>query len=346
MESIGIADIKISISDGSGWDDYVYGHPKASFYHLYGWGRAFEDVFGFNGYYLKAEKEGKICGILPLVMQKNIFCRSLVSIPIGVYAGPLCDSNEIAKALVVRAVELTKQLGCAYLELRGLERSDEKLVPKELYAMFKSELPARSEECLEKTPRKARAAMRHAIDSGLSSDVSLKYLDDCYDIYAINQRHLGSPVVSKRWFAKLPEVFKGKTNILAVKSGNRTIAAVLTFFFKDTVMPFYGGCRPEFFRSNPNDYMYLKLQEYGVDKGFKYFDFGRSRADSGSYHFKINMGFVPTKLYYEYYLNTVKNMPNVNPSNSSFRLAQVLWKRLPISITKWIGPAIFKFVIP
>lgn len=336
----------ISISDGKGWDSYVFRHPKSFFYHLSGWGDALQEVFGFKKIYLQAESAGEICGVLPLVLTNSISGKQLVSIPIGVYAGALADNSATEKALIDKAMAMTRELGCDYLELRNTGKTGLDLPAKTLYSSFIKELPTKPYECLAQMPRKSRAAARHAIDNGLTFDIGLKYIDDCYNIYAINQRHLGSPVVSREWFRKLSSVFNNQANILIVRLKEEIIAAVLTFFFKDTVLPFYGGSNPKFFRLNPNDYMYLKLQEYGAEKGFRYFDFGRSRTNSGSYQFKMNLGFKPTVLYYEYYLNKISSMPNINPSNRAFKLAQGIWSRLPLPVTKWLGPALFKFVIP
>jgi FemAB-related protein (PEP-CTERM system-associated) len=336
----------ITISEGKGWDEYVLNHPKSLFYHLYGWGLAFEKVFNFKKFYLQAKIADKVCGILPLILVNTLFGKKMISIPIGVYAGALSNEDAIEKMLIDKAIELTKELDCDYLEIRNLNKGYPDMPSKDLYVTFIRELPAKPQNCLGLLPRKARAAVREAIDKGLSYDVGIQYLDECYKIYAINQRYLGTPVVAKKWFSALVEMFKDKTNILVVKSGQRCIASVLTFFYKDTVLPFYGGCIPGFFELNPNNYMYLKLQEYGAEKGYKFFDFGRSRKDSGSYHFKINQGFNPNQLHYQYYLNKARKIPEISPSNKSFDLAKSAWRQLPLFLTKWLGPEIYKYVIP
>jgi len=338
--------MKITLSDGTGWDEYVVRHPGSFFYHLYGWGRAIEEVFGFKKLYLEAQDGAVIRGVLPLVLVETILGRKLVSIPIGVYAGAIADDEPTAGALIKRAIALSQEHGCDYLELRNMARAGDDLPSKELYVTFIKPLPVRAEECLERIPRKARAEIRHAIDKGLTYETGLRYLEECYRIYAINQRYLGSPVVSKKWFVKLAEVFKDTTDILVVKAGGRCIAAVLTFFCKDTVLPFYGGVLPGCERYSPSNFMYLKLQEYGVAKGCKYFDFGRSRKGAGSYHFKMHQGFEPIQLYYQYYLNKAKAIPDISPSNKGFDAAKYVWRHLPLPLTNALGPAIFKYVMP
>jgi FemAB-related protein (PEP-CTERM system-associated) len=333
-------------SGKSAWDEYVRSHPDSVFYQLSGWGDALSEVFGFKSMCLEARSEGRLSGVMPLVLIDNIAGKRLVSAPIAVYAGAIGNSPVESSALVEKAIELTKELGCGYLELRNMRRSGLGLPTKEMYSTFIKELPKDPGECLVNLPRKARAAARSGIESGFIFDTGLGYLDDCYRLYAVNQRKLGSPVVSRRWFEKLAEVFKNETDVLVVKFGGKVIAAVMSFFYKNTVLPFYGASDPGCLRLNPNDYMYLKLQEYGVMKGYRIFDFGRSRKGSGSYRFKINMGFEPAGIFYEYYLNRAKSIPGITPSNRSFNLARNIWKRLPLSVTNRLGPELFKLVIP
>ena len=87
----------ITISDGKGWDEYVLTHPNSLFYHLYGWGLAFEKVFNFKKFYLQAKRVDKICGVLPLILVDTLLSKKMISIPIGVYAGALSDENAIEK---------------------------------------------------------------------------------------------------------------------------------------------------------------------------------------------------------------------------------------------------------
>lgn len=341
-----IKDMVVTVSEGAGWDEYVLKHPGSSFYHLYGWGQALEDVFGLKRYYLEAREGVFVRGVLPLALSKTVFGNKLISIPIGVSAGALGDDPLVERTLIDRAIDLSKELKCDCLEVRNSRKIDGNIPSKELYVTFIKPLPQKKEECLERMPRKARAATRHAIDSGLTFALGMERMDECYNIYAINQKNLGSPVVSKRWFKKLAEVFKDRTDILAVMHNGRCIAAVLTFFYKDTVLPFYGGALPGHEKLNPNNFMYLKLQEYGVEKGCKVFDFGRSRKEAGSYHFKINQGFEPVQLYYQYYLNGIKAVPDISPSNKTFDIAKNSWKHLPLSVANWLGPKLYKYVMP
>ena len=82
----------------------------------------------------------------------------------------------------------------------------------------------------------------------------------------------------------------------------------------------------------------------GIDQrrvaGLARFDFGRSKRDTGPFHFKCNWGFEPQPLAYEYYLVAAGQMPDVNPTNPRYRLLVDAWRRLPLPLANLIGPAL------
>ena len=77
-----------------------------------------------------------------------------------------------------------------------------------------------------------------------------------------------------------------------------------------------------------------------AERGGTSFDFGRSKRDTGPYQWKLNLGFEPFQLYYEYELIQETEMPSVNPLNPKYRLFIDTWKKLPLPLAKLIGPAV------
>ena len=78
--------------------------------------------------------------------------------------------------------------------------------------------------------------------------------------------------------------------------------------------------------------------------GYRVFDFGRSREGTGAYNFKRHWGFEPRPLPYQYALLDGATMPNMSPSNPKMRLAVEAWKRLPLAVTKRVGPLLTRFL--
>ncbi|MCK5506200.1 MAG: GNAT family N-acetyltransferase, partial [Thermodesulfovibrionia bacterium] len=130
------------------------------------------------------------------------------------------------------------------------------------------------------------------------------------------------------------------TFILSVWKGNIMVAAVMTFVFKDRVIPYYSGALREYHRHAVNDFLYWELMRYGCENGYRVFDFGRSKRDTGSYDFKRHWGFTPVTLPFLYNLVNSKEMPEVNPANPKYIAMINIWRKLPLSVTKWLGPKI------
>ena len=84
--------------------------------------------------------------------------------------------------------------------------------------------------------------------------------------------------------------------------------------------------------------MYWELMRRACLRGVRVFDYGRSKREAGSYSFKKNWGFVPEPLAYQYRLVKAKQVPDVSPLNPRYRLLVSLWKRLPVSLSKALGP--------
>jgi len=134
-------------------------------------------------------------------------------------------------------------------------------------------------------------------------------------------------------------------NILIIKDrGGKPISSVLTFFYKDQVLPYFAGSLSEYRDLAPNDYMYWQLMKYGHEKGYKWFDFGRSKVDTGSYDFKRHWGFEPEPLAYQYFLNRMKDIPNISPANPKYQKKIEMWRKMPFWLTKIIGPRIVKYI--
>ena len=122
------------------------------------------------------------------------------------------------------------------------------------------------------------------------------------------------------------------------------VAGVISFFYQDRVMPYYGAALEEAFPLAVNDFMYWELMREACLAGYEFFDFGRSREQSGSYDFKRHWGFEPAPLAYQYMILNGNGIPNVNPSNPRLSLLMDAWKRLPLPVTKWLGPTLTRWL--
>lgn len=325
-------------TDESLWDDYVNQHPEATFFHLFGWKKALEMSFKHKNYYLYAFDGNACVGILPLGHIKSfLFGNTLVSTPFAVYGGILADNDEVKALLRTAACDLAEKLKVDHLELRNLKRDNPDWPMKELYVYFKKELADNDEDNLKAIPRKQRAMVRKGIKAGLESKVN-KEVEPFFQAYSESVRNLGTPVFPKKLFASLIKVFPEQLDILTISKNDTLVASVMNFYFKDSVLPYYGGGTASARFLKGNDFMYWSLMQHALHKGITQFDYGRSKEGTGSYSFKKNWGFTAEPLYYEYYLVQAKKISEINPLNPKYQLFIKLWRKLPLKLSQYLGP--------
>jgi len=324
------------------WDDFVQNNSEATFFHLSGWKTVIERAFGHKTYFLYAENEGGITGILPLVHVKSLlFGNSLVSTAFCVYGGIVANDEESYDALDKEACRLAQELGVDALEMRHREQKHPERPYKKLYVTFRKALDPEVEKNMLAIPRKQRAMVRKGMEAGLASVID-EGVERLHQAYSESVRNLGTPVFPKKYFQLLKKVFGGQCEVLSVEHNGQLIASVMNFYFKDEVLPYYGGGTELARNLKGNDFMYWEVMRRAVEKGVKIFDFGRSKEGTGSYSFKKNWGFVPEPLFYEFYLVKATELPDINPLNPKYQLFIAAWKRLPLPISQFIGPFLSK----
>jgi len=327
------------------WDAFVRASADGSPFHLCAWKRAVEETYGHRPYYLMARCGGTIQGVLPLFEVRGVLGkRALISVPYAVYGGICAHSPEARVALLDAATALAHERGAEYVELRHRRAQGLGLPTKELYVTFSRPISANEEENSLAIPRKQRRMTRQGGKHGLRAEIGRNHLDALYEIYAGSVRNLGSPVFPRRLFRALLSEFDKECQILTVWHGEQMVAGVLTLFYEDQVLPYYGGALREALPYAVNDFMYWELMCHAARAGYRVFDFGRSRVGTGAYDFKRHWGFEPVPLPYQYILRGGGSVPNVSPSNPRFHLAMEAWKRLPLPVAKLLGPPLTRYL--
>lgn len=324
------------------WDNYVLVAADGSFFHLSAWQQVIKHAFGHDTYYYYTEQDGEITGILPLThVNSLLFGNSLVSNAFCVYGGIIASNDEAFAALQAKAQQLARELGVDSLEMRNLRQRHPDWPHKELYVTFRKELDPDVEKNLNAIPRKQRAMVRAGIKAGLTSVID-DNVERLYRAYSESVRNLGTPVFPKKYFQILQDVFGESCEVLTIEHEGQLVASVMSFYFKDEVLPYYGGGTDAARDLKGNDFMYWEVMRRAVEKGCRVFDYGRSKVGTGSYRFKKHWGFEPEPLYYEVDLVKAKQIPEINPLNPKYRLFIAAWKRLPLPISQLVGPWLAK----
>lgn len=320
------------------WDNYVMAAAESSFFHLSAWQLVMRQAFGHNTYYYYTEQDGVITGILPLThIKSHLFGNNLISNAFCVYGGILASNDDAFQALLTQGRQLARELGVDSLELRNRQQCHPQWPHKELYVTFRKELDADVEKNMNAIPRKQRAMVRSGIKAGLTSVIE-DNVERFYRAYSESVRNLGTPVFPKQYFRILKQVFGQNCEILTIEHEGKLIASVMNFYFKDEVLPYYGGGTEAARDLKGNDFMYWEVMRRAVERGCRIFDFGRSKVDTGSYRFKKHWGFEPEPLYYEVDLIKAKEIPEINPLNPKYQFFIAAWKRLPLAVSQFVGP--------
>jgi FemAB-related protein (PEP-CTERM system-associated) len=321
------------------WDAYVHAAPGATFFHRAGWQRVLAGVFRHPTHYLYAERDGRVSGVLPLAHVRSwLFGSALTSLPFAVYGGVVADDAASAALLEAEADRLARALRVPHLELRQTERRHPDWPEQELYVTFRKTLFADDEANLNAIPRKQRAMVRKGIKNGLVAQID-DGVERFFALYADNVHRHGTPALPKRYFERLRAEFGADCEVLTVADASgRPVSSVLSFYFRDEVLPYYAGDAEAARELAANDFKYWELMRHARARGCTVFDYGRSKRGTGSFAFKKNWGFEPTPLHYEYRLYRRETVPQNNPSNAKFKLLIEAWRRLPIGVANRLGP--------
>jgi FemAB-related protein (PEP-CTERM system-associated) len=321
------------------WEAFVERCRDATFFHRAGWRRILEDVLNHRCHYLLAERGGVVCGVLPLAeIRSRLFGHSLVSLPLCVYGGPAAADSEAECELIDAAAALARTLGVEHLELRNRNVKRVEWPRQDLYVTFRKPLALDADANLLAIPRKQRAMIRKAISRNLVSAIDTTPAR-FFELYADNMHRHGTPPLSSRYFDALTATFGDACETLIVSDANGTpVSGVMSFYFRDEVLPYYAGDTDAARDLAANDFKYWELMRRACERGVRVFDYGRSKQGTGSYAFKKNWGFEPAPLAYEYQLLRRDDVPQNNPLNPRYRAMIALWRRLPRPLVNAVGP--------
>ncbi|MDH5545605.1 MAG: FemAB family PEP-CTERM system-associated protein [Gammaproteobacteria bacterium] len=336
---------ELDSKNAAAWNKFVFEHPEATFFHRAEWKEVIQRTYGHPMYFLYAEEQGEIKGVLPLGQVKSrVFGNALISLPFYVHGGILSSSTEAFDALTQKSIALAKQLNVDYMEFRTIrQQHSDWAVKSDLYARFRKEIDPDVETNMTNIPRKQRAVVRKGISAGLNSEWDTD-IDRFYESYAYSLHGLGTPAFPRKLFHILKEVFKDDCDVLSIFKDGQLVSSVMNFYFRGEVLPYYAGASDLARQYKAHDFMYWELMRRSCERGLKWFDYGRSKVGTGPYSFKKNWGFEPEPLEYEYFLVNAAEVPNVSPTNPKYAVFINTWKKLPFWATKVIGPKINRYL--
>ena len=331
--------------DQSKIDNYISGTGSTSLYHDYRWVQIIENTFGHRCYYLICERDdGSISGVLPLVQLKSLmFGNQLVSMPYFNYGGVCADCETDRDKLIDHAIVLLKDLKGNHIELRQEYSLNNGFPVRTSKVSMRLELTKSPEDLWKGFPSKLRSQIKKPIKEGMIVRFG-RYdeLDNFYQVFSVCMRNLGTPIHKKSFFKNILDHFPGDTWICNVYHKGMAVASGFLTGFKNRMEIPWAGAIKRYNRLSPNMLLYWSSLEFACNKGFAVFDFGRSTKGEGTYHFKQQWGAAPIQLNWHYWVKNNGPIPDISPRNKKYRLAIQLWKKLPVPVTKILGPPIVR----
>lgn len=309
------------------------------------WLRVLERSLGHEVYLLSTRRNGLVTGRLPLALVKGpIFGRFLVSLPYLNSGGVQAEDQHSEKLLIDKAIELADQLNCRYLELRHERPLKHEGFNAELTSKVHLRLTLPADVA---TLRKnLKSSVRNQVKKGERQQFSVEWggeelLEDFYSVFARRMRDLGTPVFSRRLFAEILTHFHDCAEICCVRDGRKGIAAALLVHgYEVTEVP-SASSLVQYNHANANMFMYWNLLTRSVERGQRCFDFGRSTIDGPTYKFKKQWGSEVHPATWQYYLRQ-GSVEDMRPDSGKKQLLIEGWKRLPVWLTKLMGPSIVR----
>ena len=335
------------IANGLGWGGPRLQKTGTPLSRHPAWLHVLRSGLGHETFLLKAVDERGDCGYLPVACVRSLlFGRFLISLPYVNYGGPTAADATTKARLIDAAVELADRLDVRYLELRHEQAIDHARLTHTMTSkvVVRLDLPNDAEELWRRLNCKVRNQVRKGRKQGLEVVWGRgELLPDFYAVFARNMRDLGTPVYSPKLFRAILDQFPDRTELCVVRREGKPLAgALLLHGWGVTEVPSASSLR-EFNSTCANMLMYWHLLERAVHRGQQTFDFGRSTEGGPNHKFKLQWGGTTFQTNWQYYLRR-GGIGDMRPEAPRYHRAIRLWQRLPVSVSRWIGPLIARSI--
>ena len=326
------------------WARTVEGLGTSSLAHAGQWWTVIRDTYGHDPLYLSAEDGEGRRGVLPaFIVRRPVGGTVVSSMPFLDGGGPCGSSAAVADALVAELLAEARRVGAGAVELRCAQRLAVDSEPMDHKVNLCLPLPADAGRLWEKLDGSVRNQIRKAQRGGLSVLFGgAEQLDAFYAIFATRMRELGSPVHARRLFTAIFEAFGGQARVALVHKGGLPVGGLIALAFKDVLTVPWASCASAYRNLCPNMLLYWETMRAACDEGFRTFDFGRSSRGSGTYRFKRQWGAQEEPLYW-YTIPSV-GRPGAPPTPDRTAFLAASWRRLPLAVTRSLGPHIRKYL--
>lgn len=326
------------------WNRFVAATAGSTYCHLFQWKDVIEAAYRLETRYLAVTEGGRWLGVFPAVVMPALPWKGkkAVSVAFCNYGDVLVEEGESPEHILQICLNHLASIGIERVEVRRLvaepgEAEEVTLIRR---------LPESPDALWREIGDKVRNQIRKAQKNGLTVHWGRDQAGAFYNVYKVNIGRLGTPVHSLKFFEEAVRRMEDAADVLTVRYQGAVIAGMLVVASGKTWADPMASSLPAYKALNPNMLMYWEALRAACEKGAEFFDFGRSRRDSGTYRFKRQWGAQPYPLDYR----TFKNGVPEGPSSTSYyrsqpaKLASLIWRRLPGGLQGFLGPSVRKWM--
>lgn len=320
-----------------GWDNFVLRAKDATFCHLSRWGAALQETFGLEPIFLHASVGGEIHGVLPLFRMPTLgLGHVMISMPFLNYGGPL-GSPEVQNALAGLAWENALRGGAKRIELRNRPPLSGDLAPAREKITILLDLPDNPDLLFHDFFRaKLRAQIRRPMKEGMETLFGLDQINAFYDVFSVNMRDLGTPVLPRTFFESISRAFPNLADFGVVYHQGNPVAGGCGFHFRGEFEMTWASSLRTVNRLAPNMLLYWSFMQRCIERGDTVFNFGRCTPGGSTHRFKSQWGGREEALHWVQWPH-MAGSEGFEPGKL-LRLATKIWTRLPVPLANRIGP--------
>lgn len=274
------------------WDRFVQEHPFGWITHLSGWARMLKEAKVARHCLLLAllGDDGKIKAGLPLYPTFSYFIGlNYVSAPLSTVVDPLVSNDRELKLLLDRAVEIMTRAGGHQIVIKPLHTvkyfSSGPFRKSKDFRYHILDLSQPEEQIWKKLHRSCiRQHINRAYKAGLRvRKIERKVELPCfYRLYKMSRKNRGLPAIPLSYFQAIWDNFQKKENVhfFVAEWRGRAAASLMALSYKNTFSAEAMGWDPSIRWVSPAVPLFWETIKFARNKGFGFFDFGRTPADN------------------------------------------------------------------
>jgi CelD/BcsL family acetyltransferase involved in cellulose biosynthesis len=296
--------------DESTWREFVETHPQGTIFHTPEMFQVFSRTHGYHpDLWAMVDKGGRP---LALFVATRI---ALVTGPLSrltsraiVHGSVLCKPDrrgQKALDILLKAYKRAMKARVLFTELRNLSDISG-LAPVlsqngfayEEHLNFLIDLDRSSSRILQSIGKRTRKKIRHGLREQVIRTTAVtdrSELDRWYDVLKKTYRRAQVPLADRSLFeAVFSQLYPNALAVFFLARANGVPAACsLELVYRDTIYGWYGGVDRQYARYCPNELMHWHIFEWGVNRGYRVYDFGGAGKPGEEYgvrDFKAKFG--------------------------------------------------------